>query len=47
MLDEEEFAVVSNLYSQGISSTKEFREKHSIPLSGATMEELFRPVCDT
>ncbi len=46
MLDEEEFAVVSNLYSQGISSTKEFREKHSIPLSGAPMEELFRPVRD-
>jgi hypothetical protein len=46
MLDEEEFTIVSNLYSQGISSTKEFRETHNIPLSGAPIEELFRPVRD-
>ncbi len=44
MLDEAEFAIVSNLYSQGIRATKEFRERHSIPLSGAPIEELFRPV---
>jgi hypothetical protein len=27
MLDEEEFSVVSSLYSQGMKATKEFREK--------------------
>ena len=44
MLDEEEFSVVSNLYSQGMRGTKEFREKHNIPLSDAPIKELFRPV---
>ena len=44
MLDEEEFAVVSNLYSQGMSTTKEFREKYNIPLSRVPIEERFRPV---
>jgi hypothetical protein len=46
MLDEEEFAAVSNLYSQRIRATKEFREKHNIPLNGVPIEELFRPVRD-
>jgi hypothetical protein len=44
MLDEEEFVVVSNLFSQGMSATKEFREKHNIPLSGVPIEERFRPM---
>jgi hypothetical protein len=44
MLDEEEFDVVSNLYSQSMSATKEFRKRHNIPLSGAPINELFRPV---
>ncbi len=47
MLDEEEFAVVSNLYSQGMRATKGFRKEHGLPLSGVPIEEIeerFRPV---
>jgi hypothetical protein len=44
MLDEEEFSIVSNLYSQGTKATKEFRERHNIPLSEASIEDRFRPV---
>jgi hypothetical protein len=32
MLDEEEFSVVSSLYSQGMKATKEFREEHNITI---------------
>ena len=46
MLDEEEFAIVSNLYSQGMGATKEFREKHNIILGDSPIEDLFRPVRD-
>src|SRR5437667_107922 len=46
MLNEEEFSHVSNLYSQAMSATKEFRERHNIPLSGVPAQELFRPVRD-
>ena len=44
MLDEGEFAEVGKLYSEGLSTTKEFRRKHNLPLSECPMEELFRPV---
>jgi hypothetical protein len=44
MLDEEEFAVVGKLYSEGMSATKEFRLKHNLPLSECPIEERFRPV---
>src|SRR5262245_10879638 len=44
MLDEEEFSVVSSLYAQGMRATKEFRQKHNIPLSEASIEDRFRPV---
>ena len=44
MLDEAEFAVVSDLYSQGMKATKEFRQKHNLPLGECSIGERFRPV---
>jgi len=44
MLDEEEFAVVSRLYSKAIRGTKEFRERGGVSLQSIPTEELFRPV---
>jgi len=44
MLDEEEFARVSLLYSEGMRATKEFRQKHGIPLAEASIDDRFRPV---
>ena len=44
MLDEEEFAVVGKLYSEGMSATKEFRLKHNLPLDECPINERFRPV---
>jgi hypothetical protein len=46
MLDEEEFARVSQLYSEGMRATKEFRQKHSLPLADASFDDQFRPVRD-
>lgn len=44
MLDEEEFAVVSDLYQKAVEDTKEFRREHNLPLSACPTRELFRPV---
>jgi len=44
MLDEDEYAVVARLYSQGITATKEFRRKWGVPLKDALTEERFAPV---
>ena len=44
MLDEEEFAVVGKLYSEGMSATKEFRLEHNLPLSECPIDERFAPV---
>jgi len=44
MLDEEEFAIVGKLYSEGMSATKEFRLKHNLPLDECPINERFRPV---
>jgi hypothetical protein len=46
MLDKDEFAVVAELYGAAFSATKEFRQQHGLPLSGAIVEERFRPVLD-
>jgi len=46
MLDEEEFAKVARLYSDSISATKEFRERHGVPLKDVSIPERFRPVRD-
>jgi hypothetical protein len=45
MLDEAEFSIVQQLYSDCMRATKEFREKHHLPLSDISMEERFSPVC--
>ena len=44
MLDEEEYAEVSRLYSQGIRAMKEFRGTWGIPLENASIQERFEPV---
>ena len=45
MLDEDEYTIVSDLYSQAISGTKEYRERYNLPLKGCSIEERFLPVC--
>jgi len=44
MLDEEEFAEVSRLYTEAFRATKEFRERWGISLQNAPIKERFRPV---
>jgi hypothetical protein len=44
MLDEAEYAVVSQLYSEGIRATKEYRERWNVPLKDTPIQEFFRPV---
>ena len=44
MLDEDEYKVVAELYSEGIRATKEFRQKHNLPLEKCSLEESFLPV---
>ncbi len=44
MLDEEEYKTVSELYRQGFSFTKEFRQKYNLPLENCSIDERFRPV---
>jgi hypothetical protein len=46
MLDENEYALVSRLYTESMKATKEFRERWGIPLKDAPLDELFRPVRD-
>lgn len=46
MLDEAEFSVISELYSQGMRATKEYRKKHGLPINECSIEERFRPVRD-
>lgn len=44
MLDDQEFEIVRELYSEGMRATKEFRQKHDIPLVNASIDDRFRPV---
>jgi len=44
MLNEDEFASVSRLYSECMVATKQFRQRWNVPLADAPMDELFRPV---
>jgi hypothetical protein len=44
MLDEEEYAVVSDLLRRGMSALKEFRQEHNLPLDDSPTRECFRPV---
>jgi hypothetical protein len=46
MLDEEEFSKVARLYNESMRATKEFRERHGVPLKDASIPERFRPVRD-
>ena len=46
MLDEEEFATISELYSDAIQGTKRFRETSGADIRDPRIGELFRPVCD-
>ena len=44
MLDEEEFAIVKQLYSEGMRATKEVRLQHNLPLGHCPIDERFRPL---
>jgi hypothetical protein len=44
MLDEEEYKVVDELYSQAVGNTREYRVRNGLPLSNVPIEELFVPV---
>lgn len=44
MFDEDEFAIIQKLYSEGMSATKEFRLKHNLLVSECPIDERFRPV---
>ncbi len=46
MLDEAEFAIVSDLYSQAMHATKEYRQRYQLPLGDCPIGDLFRPVRD-
>jgi hypothetical protein len=44
MLDEGEFAEISQLFQCGMRATKEFRERWGIPLESVSIRERFLPV---
>ena len=44
MLDEEEFAVIANLYAQSLNGAKEFRTQNRASLSDIPLAVLFQPV---
>ena len=44
MLDEDEYAIISELYRIDLAAAKEHRIKNNLPIEGLTVEELFRPV---
>jgi hypothetical protein len=46
MLGEEEFAEMWRVYGEGISATKEFRQRWNIPLVGIHRELQFKPLLD-
>jgi hypothetical protein len=46
MLDEDEYAIISELYSQGIRARKEFRQKHNLRLEDLPIHDSFLPMLD-
>ena len=46
MLDENEYKIISELYGECMSATKEFRKKYNLPLSNISIDERFKPVRD-
>jgi hypothetical protein len=45
MLDEAEFAIISQLHSDSMRATREFREKYGLSLGALSIEQRFSPVC--
>jgi hypothetical protein len=46
MLDEEEFAAIEKLYSEGMKSAKAFCARNNLPLSECSIDEHFRSMQD-
>jgi hypothetical protein len=46
MLDEDEYAKVSRLYSESIKGTKRLRERTGVSLKDPSIDELYQPVRD-
>ena len=46
MLDEQEFAGLQPLLSDGLRATREFRAKHGLPLEELDMTQGFQPALD-
>jgi hypothetical protein len=46
MLDEEEFAEISRLYSDAVRRTKEYRERYEVSLKDVPTEKYHRPMLD-
>jgi hypothetical protein len=46
MLEEQEFAEIANLYSEGMKGLKRFREASVADLKHPTIDDFFRPVRD-
>jgi hypothetical protein len=46
MLDEKEFAEISQLHLEGFRATKEFRQRWNIPLVGIHRDLRFKPMLD-
>ena len=44
MLNEAEFTAIQPLYPDGITATKEYRQRWNVPLEDVPVTELFRPV---
>ncbi|MGD0548185.1 MAG: hypothetical protein ABR991_10225 [Terracidiphilus sp.] len=44
MLDEDEYFLISYLYTESIRAAKEFRRTWGIPLENASIQERFAPV---
>jgi len=44
MLDDREFAEISNLHRDGMRATKEFRQRMGVPLENASLRERMAPM---
>lgn len=45
MLDEDEYTLISQLYSEAMRANKEYRQKYGLNRENLSMEDRFRPVC--
>ena len=46
MFDDDEFRILSSLYGECISATKEFRQETGLPLEGLSLEDRFLPMLE-